>query len=178
MKNLGLIIWSWASTLAMGFLIYFLTLDNNISFNTASSVDSLLKILYVMILYSVLFILFYRAIIFTLKSTVDRLSRWRSKGEKLEDAEFVLIIETLSITVSILTTILFSVFVQCVEFLTRGPMFQPDIQDILISVISILLTSIVVYSMPIVGELEVAIKNHIDKKISKLNKKNRHKITK
>jgi len=173
MKNLGLIIWSWGSTLAMSFLIYFLTLDSNISFNTAYSMDGLLKILYIMVLYSILFILFYRSIIFTLKSTVDRLSRWRSKGEKLEDAEFVLIIETLSIIVSILATILFSVFVQYIEFLTRGPMFQPDIQDILISVIAILLTSIVVYSMPIIGEFEVAIKNHIDKKISKLSKKNK-----
>lgn len=162
MKNLGIIIWSWGSTFAMGVLIFLLTIDPNLSFENNSAVDVLIKIVYIMVLYAILFILLYRSIIITLKNTIERLSSWRSKREKIEDEEFVLIIETMVVIITVLSTILFAVFTQYGEYLVRGKNSEPDLRDILISIISILLTAIVTYTLPVIGELEIALKNKFE----------------
>jgi hypothetical protein len=44
-------------------------------------------------------------------------------------------------------------------------------KDILVSVMSILLTSIVTYSLPVIGELEIAIKNKLEKEFKSAKKK-------
>ncbi|MCS7317916.1 MAG: hypothetical protein NZZ41_06400 [Candidatus Dojkabacteria bacterium] len=163
MKNIGLIIWSWVSTIGMGLLIFILTIDPNLSVSSDRAVDVFVKVVYTMLLYSILFILMYRAIIITLKSTIERLSKWRSKQEQIEDEEFVLIIETMVVIITILSTILFSIFAQYGEYLVRGANAQPDLKDILVSSIAILLTAIVTYSLPVIGELEVAIKHKVEK---------------
>ena len=115
-------------------------------------------------MYSILFILFYRSCIITLKTTVERLSKWRSRKEEIEDMEFVLIIETLIVIITILATILFAVFEEYTQFVTGGSR-NAEVKDVLISIMAALLTAIVVYSMPVLGELEVAIKHKFEREV-------------
>ncbi len=132
--------------------------------------DELVKVIFRMVLYAILFILFYRSIIITLKSTVERLSKWRSKEEEIEDSEFVLIIETLVVVVTILSTTLFSIFEEYTQALA-GDGRNAQIKDVLVSIMAILLSAIVVYSMPVIGELEFAIKHKIEFEIRNFRKK-------
>lgn len=170
MKNIALITWSWGSTFAMGLLIFILTIDPNLRASSDASIDVFIKIVYTMVLYAIFFILFYRSIIVTLKSTIERLANWRSKKEKIEDEEFVLIVETMAVIITILSSIIFAIFAQYGEFLTRGKASEPDIKDILVSIMSILLTAIVVYTVPVIGELEIAIKQKLQKGLKNLKK--------
>lgn len=154
------IIWAWLTTIAFGGLIYWLAVIPNFNVTTDAT-NEMLKVLFRMMLYALLFILLYRSIIATLKTTVSRLAAWRSKGEMAEDQEFVLIIETLVVIVTILATILFSIFEEGVQAFVPGR--TQDIRDILVSVMAVLLTSLVVYSMPVIGELEMAISHKLRK---------------
>jgi ABC-type Fe3+-siderophore transport system permease subunit len=156
MKNIVLVTYAWATTFLYSIVILWLATLPNLETATGGT-DELIKVLYRMVLYAMLFILFYRAIIITLKSTVDRLSKWRSKKEEMEDSEFVLIIETLVVIVTVLATSIFAAFEEYLQgFLTNR---NAELKDVLISVMAILLTAIVVYSLPVIGELEIAIKH-------------------
>lgn len=106
MRKLAFLIYAWGSTILMGLFIYWLATIPYLSAGDRVT-DELVKIIFRMTLYSIFFILFYRSLIITLKTSVERLAKWRSKNEKMEDEEFVLIIETLSVIITILATVLF-----------------------------------------------------------------------
>ncbi len=164
MKKLAFLIYAWGSTFLMAAFIYWLATIPYLSAGDRVT-DELVKILFRMTLYAIFFILFYRSLIITLKSSVERLAKWRSKNEKMDDEEFVLIIETLSIIITILASTLFSVFEQYSQYLAvlnnSIANRSPELKDVLVSVIAILLTAIVVYSIPAIGELEIGIKHRI-----------------
>jgi len=169
MKRAAFILYAWGSTFLFAFLIYWLATLPYL--NAGDKVtDELVKVIFRMVLYAILFILFYRSIIITLKSTIERLSKWRSKEEEIEDSEFVLIIETLVVIVTILSTTLFSIFEEYTQALA-GDGRNAQVKDVLVSIMAILLSAIVVYSMPVIGELEFAIKHKIEFEIRNLRKK-------
>lgn len=157
MKSLAFIAWSWGSTIIFAILLYWTSTLPNVT--SASAGDEVIKAAFRMLLYAVFFLLVYRSIIATLRSTVTRLSAWRSKNEAAEDAEFVLIIETLVVITTTLLSIIFAVFVEYAQQFAAGRV--ADIKDVLVSIMAILLTALVVYTMPAVGELEVAIAEKI-----------------
>lgn len=165
MRKLAFLIYAWGSTILMGLFIYWLATIPYLSAGDRVT-DELVKIIFRMTLYSIFFILFYRSLIITLKTSVERLAKWRSKNEKMEDEEFVLIIETLSVIITILATVLFSVFEQYAQYLAvvnnAIANRSPELKDVLVSILSILLTSIVVYSIPAIGELEIGIKHRLE----------------
>jgi len=161
--------------------------------------DEIIKVTFRMTLYAIFFILIYRSFILTLKTTVSRLSKWKSKREKYEDEEFVLIIETLILIASLFIALSFSFFEEHTQLTTLGRNKAGEIvscekrdlekgirvetecieklsisesnKDILVSLMSILLTAIVVYSLPVIGELEVAIKHKIESGVLKIKTK-------
>lgn len=153
MKSLAFIAWSWGSTIVFAVLVYWSSTLPNVS--SVSAGDEVIKAAFRMLLYSVLFLLVYRSIIATLRSSVTRLSAWRSKNEAVEDAEFVLIIETLVVITTTLISVLFAIFTEYAQQFAAGRI--ADVKDVLVSIMAILLTALVVYTMPAVGELEVAI---------------------
>lgn len=157
MKSLLFIIWSWGTTALFTVLIYWAATLPSLA--SVSVGDEVIKAAFRMLLYSVLFLLIYRSIIATLRGTVTRLSAWRSKNEAIEDAEFVLIIETLVVIVTTLMAVLFAVFAEYAQQFAAGRV--ADVKDVLVSIMAILLTALVVYTMPAVGELEVAIANKL-----------------
>lgn len=165
MRKLAFLIYAWGSTILMGLFIYWLATIPYLSAGDRVT-DELVKIIFRMTLYSIFFILFYRSLIITLKTSVERLAKWRSKNEKMEDEEFVLIIETLSVIITILATVLFSVLEQYAQYLAvvnnAIANRSPELKDVLVSILSILLTSIVVYSIPAIGELEIGIKHRLE----------------
>ncbi len=164
MKKLSFLVYAWGTTILFAGLIYWLATIPNLDAGDEVT-DELVKVIFKMTLYSILFILVYRSIIITLKSTVTRLASWRSKKEKTEDAEFVLIIETLVVIITALGTTLFSIFEEYVQNFVDGR--TADVKDVLISVMAILLTSIVVYSVPVIGELEYAIRHSLQRSSKK-----------
>lgn len=163
MKKAAFVIYAWGSTILFAAIIYWLA---TLSYLNAGErvVDELIKVVFRLTMYSILFILFYRSCIVTLKTTVERLSKWRSRKEEMEDMEFVLIIETLVVIVTILATVLFSVFEEYTQFLTGGSR-SAEVKDVLISIMASLLTAIVVYSIPVIGELEIAIKHKFEREV-------------
>ncbi len=169
MKRAAFLLYAWGSTFLFALLIYWLATLPYL--NAGDQVtDELVKVLFRMVLYSIFFILIYRSIIITLKSTVERLSKWRSKQEEIEDAEFVLIIETLVVIITILSSTLFAIFEEYTQALT-GNGRNAEVKDVLVSLMAILLTAIVVYSMPVIGELEIAIKHKIDFEVANFKEK-------
>jgi|GEM_PF-4969408 len=167
MKSLAFIAWSWGTTFIFAALVYWTSTLPNIT--SVSAGDEVIKAAFRMLLYSVLFLLVYRSFIATLRSTVSRLSTWRSKSEAVEDAEFTLIIETLLVITTTLLGILFAVFVEYAQQFTAGRI--ADVKDVLVSIMAILLTALVVYTMPAVGELEVAIAQKLKQEAKFIKKK-------
>lgn len=164
MKNFYLIVYSWGTTiLYIVFLLWLATIPS------LGSENELIKVVYRLVLYALLYILIYRSLIMLLKSTVSRLSAWRSKREKIEDAEFVLIIETLVVIISILASILVAIADESIQtfFLEAGERTS-EIKDILVSSMAIFLTSLVVYTTPVIGEFEVAIREWFRNGVKKL----------
>lgn len=159
MKRLYLLLYAWGSTFLLAAIIYWLATVPNLDAGNETT-DQVVKVLFRMTLYAIFFIFVYRSIILTLKSTVTRLASWRSKREESEDAEFVLIIETLVVIVTVLSTTLFSAFEEYTQTFVDGR--EGDIKDVLVSMIAILLTAIISYSIPVVGELEMAIKHRFE----------------
>ena len=160
MKNVAFLIYAWGTTFLFAGIIYWLATIPNL--DASEDVwDDIIKISFRMTLYSMLFILVYRSIIITLKNSVTRLSSWRSKREKIEDAEFVLLIETLVVVISVLSTILYSTFEEYTQNFVEGR--SADVKDVLVSIMATLVTAIFVYTLPIIGELEVAIKHKFKK---------------
>lgn len=196
MRRLAFLIYAWGSTALFGFLIYWLATIPNFQAGSALS-DDLIKVIFRMVLYAILFILLFRSIIVTLKSTIERLAAFRSKGEKLDDAEFVLIIETLVVIISMIACVLFAFFEEHVQLFTAGRngaesflvenngtfvksetlapsasstyvslgAINESNKDILVSVLAVLLTGMVAYSVPVIGELEIALKHKIEKEL-------------
>lgn len=156
MKKVAFLLYTWGSTILFAALIYWIATIPNFEEGTKVT-DELVKVIFRMTLYAFFFVLFYRSIILTLKNTVQRLAKYRSKNEKFEDAEFVLVIETLVVIVTVLATTLFAVFEEYIQKFIPGR--TVEIKDILVSVMAILLSAIVVYSMPVIGELEIAIRH-------------------
>jgi len=163
-SKLAYVLWSWLTTFAFAALLYWLATVSN--FDVSSDISNeIIKVIFRMILYTIFFILFYRSVIATLKTTVKRLSSWRSKGEMTEDAEFVLIIETLVVIISVLAVSLFAIFEEGVQAYTAGR--HAELKDILISIMATLLAALIVYSMPVIGELEVAVVHKFQKERNK-----------
>lgn len=194
MKRAAFLIYAWGSTFIFALLIYWLASIPNLRAGDTLS-DDVLKVLFRMTMYAILFILLFRSIIITLKSSVERLAHFRSKNEEAEDEEFVLIIETLVVIVCIVSCVLFSFFEEHLQFYvwgrngtdtflveTNGEYLQSEkpalsskdtymslatvnesTKDILISTIAIILTGMVTYVLPVIGELEYAIKNKVAK---------------
>ncbi|MEP7103481.1 MAG: hypothetical protein ABI721_02100 [Candidatus Dojkabacteria bacterium] len=186
MKKLAFVLYAWGSTFLFAFIIYWLATIPNLSAGDVVT-DEVIKVIFRLTLYAILFVLIYRSVIITLKTTVERLSKWRSRKEEAEDSEFVLIVETLVVILVIFATISFAFFEQHVQFYTNGRNGGAEVvfikkdgldvayipqssiaeanKGVLISVMSTLLTAIVVYSVPVIGELEVAIKHKLDREI-------------
>lgn len=172
-KRISFIIWSWLSTALFAGFIYWISAvwSNDVfAFSQASiPADEALKVVFRMVLYAILFILFYRSVIVTLRSTVKRLASWHSRREANEDAEFSLIIETLVVVVTIMFCVIFSVveeFAQNFSVLFNQAVVPQAIylemqRDILVSTMAALLTALVVYSVPAIGELEIAIQEKL-----------------
>lgn len=184
MRKLAFLLYAWGSTFLFAFIIYWLATVPNLRAGDMVT-DEVIKVIFRMTLYAIFFVLTYRSIIITLKTTVERLSKWRSRREEVEDSEFVLIIETLVVILVIFVSVTFAFFEQHVQFYTQGRnggaevvMVKKDGKDVayipqntiaeanksvLVSVMATLLTAIVVYSIPVIGELEVAIKHKIER---------------
>lgn len=175
MRRLTFLLYAWGSTFLFMLVMYWLATVPNLDADAADeTADQVIKVLFRMTMYAILFILAYRSIIITLKSSVSRLASWRSKREKIEDAEFVLIIETLVTIIVILATTLFAVFEEYTQSFVEGR--EAELVDVLVSIVAILLTAIVSYSIPVIGELELAIQNRV-KEVSEKRKNKTAKDT-
>jgi len=196
MRRFIFLVYAWGSTALFSGLIYWLATIPNLQVGNNMS-DDLIKVVFRMVLYAILFILLYRSTIITLKSTIVRLANFRSKNEKVEDAEFVLVIETLVVILCMVICVLFSFFEEHTQLFTsgrngaesfliesNGEYFKSESispinnatyitlnainesnKDILISILSVLLTGMVAYSMPVIGELELALKHKVQREI-------------
>lgn len=168
MRKILFLIWSWGTTFAFAGLIYWIATIPQ--FQTATgSTDELIKLVYRLLLYAIFFLLLFRAIMATLRSSIARLSKWHSKREAEEDAEFVLIIETLVVTITSLAVMLFAIFEEYIQNFVAGR--NPELKDVLVSIMATLLTGLIVYSMPIIGELEVALNQKLKQELRWLKEK-------
>lgn len=198
MKKLFFVLYTWGSTALFAMLILWLASIPN--FRAGNNLnDDFVKLVFRIVIYAIFFILIYRSIIITLKSTVEKLAQYRSLSEKKEDSQFVLIIETIVIFLTMSICLSFAFLEEYTQLFTtgrngaeyfiienNGEFLSSDRisevggatytninsineagKDVLVSLISILLTSMVVYSLPEIGELEVSLKNRIKKYINK-----------
>lgn len=158
MKKVAFVLYGWTSTVFYVIALLWLATVPNLLDGTDDVLSEVLKVTYRFVLYSLLLILIYRSLIFTFKNLISRLSSWKSKREEIEDAEFVLVVETLLMIIAILASILIAAFQEYLQFALQVESSNSEVRDVLISIMSIILTSIVVYSTPSLGELEVLLK--------------------
>lgn len=194
MRKLAFMLYTWGSTVIFGFLVYWLATVPNLKAGEDMITDEVIKIIFRMTMYAILFILIYRSVILTLKTNVERLAKWRSKREEMEDNEFVLIIETLVVVMVVFVCTGFAFIEQNVQFYTEGrnatesyyvveeegksvayipaEAINEANKGVLVSIMATLITAIVVYSIPVIGELEMGIKHRIEA-VMESNKKKR-----
>lgn len=158
-------IWVWGTTIAFIAMILWLSFLPNLDVASGAG-NEVVKVLFRMFLYSMLFILVYRSIIGTVKNTVKKLAVWHSKREAAEDAEFLLIIETLIVVISIFVSVLIAIFDEAIQTYALVEGRTGEIKDILVSTVAVLLTSLIVYTLPVIGELEMAIKHKFDRELA------------
>ena len=107
-RKFGFILYSWATVAIWVVVIFwFSSLENLNIYSDAYS--TLLERMTYLLAYGFLLLLTFRALISTFRLTVDRLAKAKSKREKSEDREFVIITETLLLTNAIFFAILISV---------------------------------------------------------------------
>ncbi len=171
-KKIAHVVWAWGTTFIFAALIYWIATIPNFEV-TNDVTNEIIKVVFRMLLYAILFTLIFRSIIATLRNTIKRLSAWHSKKEAAEDAEFVLIIETMAVVIAVFSAILFAVFEENVQGYITGRNGLPGEaeRDVLVSTMAVLLAAIVVYSMPAIGELEVAILEKLKRESKKDKKK-------
>ncbi|MCA9386665.1 VanZ family protein [Candidatus Dojkabacteria bacterium] len=155
-KKLAFLLYSWGTTSLFIAIIFWLSTVPYLA-DSNDIYEQSIKTLYRITLYGVLFLLVYRSLLATFRTTVKRLSKWHSKAEKADDTEFVLIIETLLVVIAITISSLIAVVDEFIQIYVDGRF--PDPVDILISIMAILLAAILVYSTPSIGELEIALKH-------------------
>lgn len=162
-NKIGHLIWVWLTTAVFAGFIFYISREPNFSIY-GDATDEALKVLFRMIMYGILFILLYRSMIASLRNTVRRLSGWHTRREAVEDAQFALIIETLLVVLCILACIIFAVFEELSQnYVTGRNIYPGDAErDILVSTMAVLLSALIVYSIPALGELEVALKHRIN----------------
>lgn len=168
MNKFWYIVYSWLTTAIFAGLIYWLATIPNFDVSTDVG-NEVAKVFFRMVMYGFLFLLAYRSLIATFRGTVQRLAEWRSKREAIEDAEFVLIIETLLVIIGILGSTLFAVFEEYTQASVAGR--AGEVKDVLVSVMAVLLTALIVYSMPVVGELEMAVAHYYQRRKKQLSGK-------
>lgn len=160
MKDFLLILYGWVTTiLYIGLILWLASIPYLVG--TGEGTEST-KILFRILVYAGLFVLIYRSLIFTLKNTVDRLSKWKSKREKEEDQEFSLIVETLIVLLAGVSSFNIALLDEFLQIGVAGR--EASLVDILVSLMSIVTTSIVIYSYPVIGELEVYLHNRLKSK--------------
>lgn len=195
MRKLAFMLYTWGSTVIFAFLVYWLATVPNLRAGEDLITDEVIKIIFRMTMYAILFILIYRSVILTLKTNVERLAKWRSKREEMEDNEFVLIIETLVVVMVVFICTGFAFIEQNVQFYTEGrnatesyyvveeegksvayipaESINEANKGVLVSIMATLITAIVVYSIPVIGELEMGIKHRIEEVMANNKKKRR-----
>lgn len=173
MKKIAFFLYSWSTTIFFVALLFWLATLPNFGDQFSGNSEEVIKTIYRLLLYSILFLLIYRSLITTFRYTVDRLAAWRTDEEKEEDSEFVLIVETLITVIAILSSVIIAV----IEEIIQGPYGLNiegrsfEVKDILVSTLSALLAGIVVYTIPVIGELEVSLKNKFSVFIKNIKKK-------
>ncbi|MCA9381610.1 VanZ family protein [Candidatus Dojkabacteria bacterium] len=155
-KKLAFVLYSWGTTTLFIMLIFWLSTVPYLA-DSNDIYEQFIKIFYRMSLYGLLFLLLYRSLLATFRTTVKRLSKWHSRAEKEDDQEFVLIIETLLVVVAVSIASLIALTDEFIQIYVDGRFPEPV--DVLISIMAILLAAILVYSTPSIGELEIALKH-------------------
>jgi hypothetical protein len=166
MKKLAFFIYSWGSSILFISLTLWLASipDFKIYYG---DIDFVFKVGFRITLYMLLFVLIYRSFITTLKNAIKRLSKWRSKREQHEDAEFVIIIETMVVIATLFMCTTVALIDQWIQ--SRAIFFKGDqyITDLFVSVFGIITAAIIVYILPSLGELEYAVKHRFEEVFGK-----------
>ncbi|MBD3280751.1 hypothetical protein GF389_04480 [Candidatus Dojkabacteria bacterium] len=150
MKKLVFTLYTWVTFSAFTlFLLYFSTLEN---IEVQYDLSKTLEYTTYFFAFGFLSILLFRALVYSLRFSVDRLSKAQNRQEKTEDAEFRLIIETLLvvITISINTSLVLVNHMLLENTIGRSS----DIYAILINVLGIVVFSFISFVWPVIGEIE------------------------
>ena len=100
-------------------------------------------------------ILFFRALVYSLRFSVDRLSMASSAKERIEDAEFRLVVEILLIFLTISINVIFILLNHLVLIGTAGR--NSDVYSILVNILGVSIFSFVCFMWPTIGRIEETI---------------------
>ncbi len=146
------IIYTWlTAALWLVVIVWFSSLKNLEIYSNKHSI-TLERITYALA-FGFLLLLVFRALISTFKLTVDKLAFARSLKERNEDREFVIIVETLLLSNSILICILTVIGNTFILNRTEGR--EVDTYSFMINILSVLCFALLTYSWPILNTLEL-----------------------
>ncbi|MBN1331608.1 hypothetical protein JW978_01845 [Candidatus Dojkabacteria bacterium] len=150
MRKLLFTAYIWLSYLAFGiFIIYFSRIPD---LATKHNYSAALESVTYFFAFGFSSLLFFRAVVYTLKFSVDRLSKARNQKERAEDAEFRLIVETLLVFLTITTSTSLVLVNHIILRETAGR--ESDIYAILINILGVSIFSLVCYVWPMIGRAE------------------------
>lgn len=162
-KNNWFIAYSWFTVVAWYAVIWLLSSVQDIDVD-GNYVHWFLSSIGYELAFGLQFILIFRAIIVTLKLKVEKLMYWKTKREKEEDQEFVKVIETLILFLSISITLILAISDEYHQTFVSGRI--SNMEDILVNLMGIIIAAIFVFVVPIIAEIE----DRLEKLESKPNK--------
>ncbi|HEC64275.1 MAG TPA: hypothetical protein ENI23_03175 [bacterium] len=161
------ILYNWVTVILWaGFIWWMSSIPKIILVESDSEV--IIKTVGHMLSFGFLFLLIYRTLLTTFKFKVERLAFWRTRQERTEDAQFVFIVETLLLAISILLSVLYAIGDEYHQIFVDGK--SADIKDVLVNSIGILVVALITYSVPVITEAEVMIVRKLKSKRSKKKK--------
>lgn len=145
------VIYAWGSVALWFFLILILGLVPNLDV-TGNQIDWLARSLGYSLLYGIMFLLLFRAMLATTRAKVSRLMYYKSKREKIEDSEFAYLTEFLLFLVAVLVTLLLSILDEYIQSGVEGRIGA--VVDVLVNILGVAFTTALIFKVPLITELE------------------------
>ncbi|KXK26592.1 MAG: hypothetical protein TR69_WS6001000598 [candidate division WS6 bacterium OLB20] len=145
------ILYTWLTAAAWYGFILLLSMVPDLDV-TGTQTDWLVRSLGYALMYGLLFLLLFRALLGTVRMRIERLRYYKSRRERAEDNEFAYLTEFLLFIIAVLFTLLLSGLDEYLQTGVRGRVGA--VIDVIVNLLGIIVTAVIAFKVPVVTELE------------------------
>lgn len=145
------VLYYWITAILWYGLILFISSLPNLD-KAATSSDALFQAFTYGLMYSMLFLLTFRALLGTVRAKVERLRYWKSRREEAEDTEFAFLVEALLFLVAFMLVIIMAIADEYLQSQVIGR--NGTAVEVVINAIFAGITGFAILKFPILAEIE------------------------